>query len=410
MTARLRSWRMVGAGLLLELGVGGLWAQPAPELAKYATPPSIESLVTIDGVRIDGSLALGYDLGMLQLGADAGFPFRLEHRLETDIGRRTRSVWSIPELYGVIAPLGRNALRWRLFGAGEAIVPAMPPGPEFRAIGMGYAMQRTASGDFVFRNALGWDWVYRDWVLVAGHGPNGLELIFQVQGGRIVSMEAKRYQIAAGNLEARYDDAGRLMRLRIGNRVHEFEYEGDSQRIWKWESDVAAVPVRTEFSYENELLVGVRTGEVSASALAWVELPAGRRSDCKWPHSVGLARTERYRFSYDHGTRGYVLRAQPLGVGLEKSVTLNTNRGLATIAEGGLLSRRISFGARRDEPEAGRLMRMEDGEGKVLERYEYDASGRVVRAWPGDGKCIEFTYDRAGALLGATERSETAAD
>lgn len=405
MNTIVRTMRSIGWLLLFAVGVTAACAQPDPDLAKYAQPPTVESLVTIDGVRIDGSLALSFDLGSLRLGSLADFPFHLDHRLETDYGRATRSVWDIPELYGVIAPAGRDALRWRLFGLGEVIVPAVRPGPKYYPVGMGYLMQRTANGDFSFRNALGWEWVYRDWTLVVGHGPNGLELEFQVQGGRISSMTAERFHIAAGNMEARYDELGRLSRLRIGVRVHEFEYEADSSRLCTWVANAENNPAIVRFTYTSELLSGVQEGSAALKTFGWIDLPEGKQSDCKWPHSVAIGRTERFSLAYDHGTLGYGLSAHPTAAGTVKSVTLNNHKGIAMIKEDGAVVRRLYFGAIRGEPEAGRLTRVEDGAGKVVERYEYDAQGRVVRAWPEGGTCVDFTYDRDGFLVGAAKGS-----
>ena len=123
-------------GRLLAMGVGGIVgvAAPAevdPALARHASPPTVESLVSVDGVRIDGTRDMGYDLGALQLGMVARFGFRMEHRLVTGVGRQTCSVWEFPELSGVVVPVGRDALRWRLFGYGDLLTPAVPPGPRF---------------------------------------------------------------------------------------------------------------------------------------------------------------------------------------------------------------------------------------------------------------------------------------
>ena len=407
MNVILKFWRHVSLGFSFAIGLGDGLAQPNSDLMKFAEPPTVESLVTIDSVRIDGSLALRFDLGAMLLGPGANFPFHLEHRLETDYGRATRSAWDIPELYGVIAPAGRETLRWRLFGLGEVIVPAVPPGPTYYPVGMGYAMQRSAWGDFSFRNALGWEWLYRDWTLVMGRGPNGLQLDFQVQGGRISVVTATRYRIAAGNIEAVYDDAGRVHRLRIGERVHEFQYEGDSFRLNVLTSINETQTSVVRFSYVNELLSGVQDGEAPARTLDWGEVPNGKRSDCKWPNSVGVGRTNHCLLKYDHGTQGYVISCQPIEAGPLKRVTLNNRKGVATIEENGAVVRRMAFGTIRGKPDAGQLTQIADGDGKVLERYEYNDQGRVAHAWLEKGERIDYRYDQTGALIGALKMVET---
>jgi hypothetical protein len=401
----LRFWQQAPFGLWLAIGLADCFAQPDVDLMKFAQPPSIESLVTIDGVRIDGSLALGYDLGGLLLGPATTIRFHLEHRLDTDYGRETRSSWDIPELYGVIAPAGRQALRWRLFGLAAMIIPSIPPGPAYYPVGMGYAMQRRAAGDFIFRNALGWEWVYRDWALAEGRGPGGLQLGFRVQGGRVTAMTASHLGIEKCHMEARYDDAGRVRRLQIGARVHEFQYEADSSRLSVWTSSSEAGTSVVRFSYANELLSCVQEGEVFTKTLAWIEVPHGKHSDCKWPHSVGVGRTDKCTLDYGHGTQGYILSCQPTLSVPSKRITLNNRRGVATIEENKVV-RRISFGSIRGKPEAGRLTQVADGEGKLLERYEYNAQGKVAHAWPAKGMRIDYTYDPAGALVGAVKVEE----
>lgn len=378
-------------------GDGGL----DPELTKYAYPPSVESLVTIDGVRIDGSPSLEFDMGSLRLGPFAEFSFRLVHRLETSFDRRTRSVWAIPELGGVIVPINRGLFRWRRFGADEVLIPAVAPGPGATQVAGGYVMQRTGSGDFVFRNRVGWEWIYRDWVLVSARGPNGLQLLFEVQGGLVTGMRATRFQIEAGNMDARYDDGGRLVALRLGNRRHEFRYDEETELLSVWVSDPEGAAAAVAFDYEDSLVSGVRVGDSEARVLRWERLPTGSRSDCVWPNAFVVAGTAHHLFSYSHDVEGYAITATVVADGRVERIVVNNHKGVVVRYADGVVVRRCRFGTRRRESSVGKLTRIEDGEENVTEQYEYDPAGRVARAWLAPDRLISFSYGPDGSLAGA---------
>lgn len=372
--------------------------------AKYASPPSVESLVTIDGVRIDGSPSLEFDLGVLRLGPFAEFSFHLRHRLETSFDRQTRSVWEIPELRGTIVPSGRDLLRWRRFGANEVPVPSIPPGPGFRQIGNGITMQRSAPGDFAFRDSMGWEWLYRDWVLVSASGPGGLQLVFEVQGGLVTDMRAKRFQIEAGRFSAQYDDGGRILEVRIGAQAHEFGYAPDTGRLVRWNRNGGEPGVATTFEYVDALISRVNNEDGTGRSLRWMELPDGRRVDCKWNNSAGVGRTDRYRLFYTHDVRGYAVSAEPLDGGAGRKIVLNNHKGVVEDSTEGRVARRYRFGVRRSVSDAGKLTTIEDAQGNSLEIYEYDAVGRVARVRLSLGKTIDFTYSPDGSVATAVAR------
>jgi hypothetical protein len=78
---------------------------------------------------------------------------------------------------------------------------------------------------------------------------------------------------------------------------------------------------------------------------------------------------------------------------------LNPKRGTIDIVKNDKLERRIFFGVVRSQPDAGKVIRIEDGQRTLVAKYAYDPYGRVSSYWAGgesQDKQIDFVYDRSG--------------
>ena len=365
----------------------------------YVEPPTVEDAVMIDGVRIDGSLNLNYNLGAWALGGREEIPLAIVHRLKTDPSGHSRSEMVVTGLTCFAVPADRSLTRCAFLGGAEVTFYSEGLGAALTKVGAGMLARRSAAGRLEVKSANGWIWVYENGNLVAVSGTSLLKFAVESQGGKVTRLLASRLGGSVGELTAHYDSRGNLQELKYGTRVHRFWYSGPRQQMTEWAVSVDGKNTRTRFEYENDLLVSVTQDEVVQRKLAWEAVPGGLSPDTEWPDPVRVGTVGKLRFSYDIDYKGYAMIAENPDTHQVIKHTLNPRRGLIEISENGKITRRIRFGVIRSQPGLGQVIRIEDGQQGLIAKYGYDEYGRVASFWAGgetDAQRIEFTYDQSG--------------
>lgn len=365
----------------------------------YVEPPSVEAQLMIEGVRIDGSLDLSFDLGSWSLGPRESLPLRIVHGLKRDFAGHVYSDLAITGLAGCAVPADRLHTRCLLPGDYEVRFANHPLGTAFQGVGPGVLARRPTPKLLEIALASGWRWVFENGSPVAGAGPNLLRLDCEAQGAKITHLRASRVGGMVGELTAQYDNLGALKDLKYGNRRHRFIFTGPRHQLSEWISIVDGQERRIHFEYSDEVLMRAIDGETVLKKITWEEVPGGRTSDSEWPAPLRVATLGRLRFKYELNYKGYALWGEDVPAGTQHKRTFNPTLGTIEVVENGELLRRVFFGANRGRPDAGKVTRVENARREVAVKYAYDAFGRVSSFWSGgegEKNRLDFTYDQNG--------------
>lgn len=384
---------------ILTVGVAkALPASGAAALDAFVEPPSVEDVLTIGGVRVDGSLNLGYDLGEWALGTPQRIAFRLVHRVRTTAFGEPISEMNVVGLTAFAAPAGRLITHVSLLGGGEATFRSDAIGEKFALVSPGLAAMQDPAGHLEIASSGGWLSVFDHGLLVGGAGPTLLRFEVESQGAKVTRALAKRFGGVISELTARYDSLGRMKELRFSSQRHRFDYSGPQGQMSEWTATAEGKPTKTRFEYKDGLLAKViRDGKVQLN-LEFEPVPGGLTADTEWPASVRVAHAGSWTYSYVLDQKGYHVTAVDDRSHATERRILNPKLGTIDLIEGGRREKRLFFGVDRGQPDTGKITRIEENGGDTLE-YEYNDLGQLSAFRRRTGRSaseVKFTYDQAG--------------
>lgn len=347
-------------------------------------PPRPESFLQIDGTGVDGTLHLGFDLGVLDVG---GIPiaFRLAHRLQVDSAQNASSCFEVPELSSFLVPVGRDQIRVKLFGAGEIRFRAAEIDFTYRELGPpGVWIRRLDDDRYSIRMSNGWHWFFANGLLVSAIAPGEIELSFKTRGGLVTEMLAERGGDEVARLAANYSATGQLSTLDFGRNHHVFELSSDGTQVVVWRGRTATEAHRTVFSYTGGLLASINRDQEPTQNFAWEPVPDVKQYRSQWPLPVRIVQNPRFTLKYSLSQKGYRLDATSVRRVFVRSVCWNPALGTIGLLEDGRVIRRVQYGVRVGRADYRCVSLIEESGGEAL-HYEYGATGRVVRSWRGEG-------------------------
>jgi hypothetical protein len=377
--------------------VGALPAIGSAATENFVEPPSVEDILTVAGVRVDGSLNFTRTVGEWHLGTPQGIPFKIVHRLRTTRTGQAISELSVDGLTAFAVPDGRSALHCMFLGGVEATFGLPPSTDKFVRVGNALATKGDPKGHLEIATAGGWTSVFEQGVLVSAAGPSLLELEIESQGAKILRVRANRFGGLVGELTARHDDLGRLKALRFGSQVHTFDYSDAQGQMSEWRSVVDGQEKIVRFEYAAGLLIRVMEDGKIRSEIEWGNVPGGLTSDSEWPSPVRVSKLGSLRFSYLLNYKGYHITATDEQTHRTQRRIVNPKRGIIDAIDSGRQAMRVFYGVKRGQADWGKVVRIE--EHALVREYEYNNLGQmsVFRQRSGSGdQEMKFTYDQSG--------------
>jgi|GEM_PF-1286525 len=364
--------------------------QPSVTAGPVWEKPSL-SLGSLD---LDGGLRQRFQLGALSGGSpEFSFPIYLEHAL---VAEEAVSEYRIPQLETYVVPEGREEILWlepggirHLFKTSEILDKAPDKQKEpWLAIKAGL-------GNYEFRSDDGWTYRYEAGSIASLTAPTGRVLMFRTEGLGIRSI----YQVADDKevtlLEAKENDLGQPVSLRIGPDTHVLGYDEDTDRLTSWKSPQMGTR-SVAFSYSPTGLIGTVTlpGD-SKLTYTW----GGR--DGAWQKDSGFTLPGRdntayltadndFKFQYGITKQGInLMRTDALGIREGFAYNPKTQQLISKNRDGGETTQ--FFGVRGVSE--NRLESARDARGRETVRLTYDEKSRVkTRTVPGQAE-IRFEYD-----------------
>lgn len=364
----------------------------------YIEPPTVESLVSIDDVRIDGTLSLIYELGSWTVGSQQSIPFNIVHRLKVAPSGRPRSEMVITGLTPLAVPVDRSHMRCTLLGGAEVTFGSEGLSEALKRVRPSLLARRPAVGQLELRSPGGWYWSYQNGGLIAAGNTNSFRIaVLESQGAKPVLLRATNMSGIVAELKATYDSTGSMTTLAFGLQKHEFLYSGPRHQMTDWISTTDNKEMRTKFEYKDELLVRVTQSGFVVRNIQWDLVPGGFTADTEWPSPVRVSKFGERQYLYTLNYKGYAMVTEDRETKMTEKRILNTRRGLIDLLENNKLVRRFMFGVDTSQSDAGKIIRIEDGRGNIIAKYKYDVSGRVSSFWAGNEiEPINFVYDQYG--------------
>ena len=213
---------------------------------------SVSAQMQIGSLDAGGGLARELSLARTALGS-----ISLSHRTDPN-GRGSDSIvseWTVPALFTFAGPEGRKQIVW-----------VRPGGQAERFLKQGIAKRKpdvliedwtavagAGQGDYTFYGRDGAVYVYELGQLRELTLADGREFRIDSDGPRITQIRQRFGEVAL--LEAKYDDAGQLIQLTVGQVTHRFKYEREPGLLEAWQ--VSTSKYLTQFKYDAALLTKI---------------------------------------------------------------------------------------------------------------------------------------------------------
>ncbi|MDD2762559.1 MAG: hypothetical protein PHE83_01140 [Opitutaceae bacterium] len=393
MKALLRYWVAVFV-VIVALAKAG-----EKEVAPWESPNWKRIETGIGNMGVDGTLQLSYTLGESDELKPLGIRWTLEHRIETDAYGQPHSAWRFDGLESLLAPAGREHLRWQpLIGSVVRFERAKIGHALSEAGAARWRIRETTPGDYEIRSLDGREWRYERGVLISGEHPVLGKLSFIMQGGLL--REINQGDPSTGGaplLRADYDAAARLVSLVIGAQPPQrFEWS-EAGELCAWHRQDGQM---VTFAYHDGLLNEVVEGGKTQRRFTWAENPGYARADSLWAAPVHLASDNASMYLYELSPKGFEIRRREKLTGTETVTFFNPPRRRMEQHVGDevlvVQFHRSSFGV-------GGLDRIESGRGEVLEEYLYDDHDQVVAIKREGSPERTLSYDETGRLMSLQE-------
>lgn len=350
---------------------------------------------------LDGTLRCSFPLGSSRDLTRLGLRLELEHRIETDERGKARSAWRIKGLQTCLMPSGWEHLRWQPPAGQTQLFERKKIGRALANAGPArWLIRESAPGQHEIRSQDGWAWRYAQGTLAAIEHPHLGSLRVSTQGAwitRIAQAGAPAGQPAL--LQARYSDGGRLRMLQLEKENAQELTWNDAGELVVWRR---ADGREVRWNYEAHLLGGIIEPDQPPRAIRWRENPGYGRGDSRWPAPVHLAAAGADEYDYRLTSRGFILGRKEGGTGAKTITLFNPRRHRL---EQQINGRRFIVKFRKQSHSRGALERIETGDGKVLEEYSYDESGRLVGVKQAGKPLMNLDYDDIGRLIGIKEET-----
>lgn len=395
--------RLLLPGLVVGMAVGiDLYgASEANGKPKEATTRWTEIEGEIGAASLDGTLRFSDTLGTSRELGQLGLRLEIEHKVETDAWGRARSRWVVKGLQSYLVPSGRERLRWQAPSGGAQWFDRKKIGRALSNAGPNrWLIRQLATERYEIRSSDGQVYCYDRGRLVRIEHPMFGSLEVATQGTWITRIEqSDAPPEKAVLLQADYSEAGNLLTLQIGDQK--------VQRLtWSEAGDLSAWAHsdgrQTHYKYEAHLLSDISESERPSHVVRWAENPGYGRGDSRWAAPVHLRSWGPESYDYEITQHGFVLsRRKEDG---QKIVTVFNPRRFRL--EQNANGQRFVVKFRSQTQGRGALERIETGEGKILEEYQYDNTGRLLSVKKEGKPVMNFDYDDSGRLI-SVEGKET---
>jgi YD repeat-containing protein len=349
----------------------------------------------LGSMRLDGTLKYSVLLGEGKELKQLGLRLELEHAVEVDADGLPRSAWRVRGLSSSLAPSGREQLRWQSLTGTEHLFERAKIGRAFSATDPArWMIREPRSGKFEIRSREGWVWQYARGTLTGIDHPILGPLRVSTQGAWITRVESSD-ALAGGHplLQASYSKNGRLQTLQIGGLPAQQLVWSEAGELVTW---LGVDGRKTYWTYKHNLLSEIADSGKPVRNILWRENSGYWRGDSRWLAPVHLAAFDNDQYDYELTRRGFLLSRKSVG-SRAKVVTL-FNPGLRRLEQdsGG---ERLIVKFRRGSGGRGALERIETADGKILEEYLYDGTGRLGGIKRAGQPLIQLDYDDHGRLI-----------
>jgi YD repeat-containing protein len=351
----------------------------------------------IGSLAANGGLARELPLASSQLG-----PISLSHSINPD-GRGTYSVvseWKAPALFTFAGPDGRKHIVWvRPGGQTERFLnKKIETRKPDDLIETWTAVSSGGQGDYTFYGRDGSIYVYELGQLRELTLPDGREFRIESDGPRITQIRQRHGEVAL--LQARYDDAGQLIQLKVGQVEHRFKYDREPGLLEAWQ--VMTSEYLTLFKYDDALLTKIIHPDGSEEHFKWrtdlssYEAETGLDLPSPKPGALLMA-DDHFRYQWGINQKGINL-VQIDQAGNRAGLIINpkTNEVTRINRDDG---EQIDFYALEGENGAGKLREVRAPDGRKLLENRFDANHNLIYQKQAGKPAEIFIYDAHNRLI-----------
>lgn len=350
-----------------------------------------------------GSLGANGDLSREFVVANSILgPISLSHQMDPK-GRGTYSVvstWNAPALFTYAGPDGRKHTFWvRPGGQAERFlnkdIEKRKPDDlieDWTAVADG------GQGDYTFYGRDGSIYVYKLGQLRELTLPDRREFRIETDGPRITQVRQRYGEVSL--LEARYDDAGQLIELDVGQVEHRFKYDREPGLLEEWKVSTSERP--TLFQYDEALLTKIIHPDGSEENFMWrknletYEAETGLDLPSPKPGAL-LVADDHYRYIWGINQKGINL-VQIDQAGNRSGMIINpkTNEVTKINRDDG---EEIYFYAQEGENGAGKLREIRAPDGRKLLENRFDENHNLTYQKEAGKPARIFIYDGHNRLI-----------
>jgi YD repeat-containing protein len=245
-------------------------------------------------------------------------------------------------------------------------------------------------------------WRYEAGILTSIEHPALGVLKVVMRGGLLCELGATdAASDAPAWLAAKYDRGGRLESLTLaGVGTHHFVWDNDG-RLLTWKR---AEGGQVEFEYQQGLISAVKAPNHDVKKYSWAENPGYERGDSRWRWPVHLASDDTHSYRYELSHKGFVLNCCDNATGRESVSVFNPRLHRLEQRRNG---ETIIVTFHGGNGSMGALRRIENGQGEILEDYQYDERGLLVGVKRKGEPVQSFSYDEDGRLMALEEMPAT---